>query len=292
MTSEEAMRRLFAKSIYHPLHFYISGAMVSYSLSPAMHGAAYKVCGMPHDYRINQTSSIDAFLRLTNDPNFGGSATNQPLRMDAVTHLSAISYHAHAIGSVNTVIPLRAMPSSTPQVLALQGTQPRRSGQCVALYGDNTDWTGIMTSIRRNASPRNAVQPSRTTGLIIGAGGMARSAIYALIRLGCRQIFIFNRTLANAVAVADHFNAWAKPLGYDTPVVKVLHSRDEPWPADLRQPTLIVSCLPAHSVENQPVPSFEMPEHWLQSPTGGVVMEVIKPRAEFLVLFRSSIIPR
>ncbi|KFZ04820.1 hypothetical protein V501_08946 [Pseudogymnoascus sp. VKM F-4519 (FW-2642)] len=273
LTSEEALRRLFHKSIFQPLHFYISGAMVSYSLSPAMHGAAYKVCGMPHDYSINQTSSVEDFLRLANEPNFGGSATNQPLRMDIVPHLSAVSYHAHAIGSVNTVVPLRALPSST-QSLALQATEPKRSGQCVALYGDNTDWIGIMTSIRRNGSPRNAVQPSKTTGLIIGAGGMARSAIYALIRLGCRRIFIFNRTLANAIAVADHFNAWAGQLRFDLPVVTVLPSRDEPWPAGLRPPTLIVSCLPAHSVENQPVPSFEMPEQWLQSPTGGVVMEL------------------
>ncbi|ELR01787.1 hypothetical protein GMDG_00887 [Pseudogymnoascus destructans 20631-21] len=284
LTSEEALRKLFDKSIFQHLHFYISGAMVSYSLSPAMHGAAYKVCGMPHDYTINQTSSVEAFLRLANEPNFGGSATIQPLRMDIVPHLSAVSYHAHAIGSVNTVVPLRTLPSSSGQSLAQQATEPKRSGPCVALYGDNTDWIGIMTSIRRNGSPRNAVQPSKTTGLIIGAGGMARSAIYALIRLGCRKIFIFNRTVANAIAVADHFNTWAGQLRFDLPVVSVLRSRDEPWPAGLRPPTLIVSCLPVHSVENQPVPSFEMPEQWLQSPTGGVIMELAYRHTETLLV--------
>jgi shikimate 5-dehydrogenase len=250
--------------------------MVSYSLSPAMHGAAYKVCGMHHTYRINQTSSIDDLLRLIHDPAFGGSAINQPFRIQILPHLSTLSYHARAIGAVNTIVPLRAVPDGTPHFLLTQAAERKRAGPTRGLYGDNTDWLGIMTSIRRNASPRNAVQPSKTTGLVIGAGGMARSAIYALIRLGCRKIFIYNRTVANAEAVATHFNAWAAPLASNGPVVNVLRSRDDPWPAGLRHPTLVVCCLPAHSVDNLPLPNFEMPEQWLGSPSGGVVMEVCR----------------
>jgi shikimate 5-dehydrogenase/shikimate kinase/3-dehydroquinate dehydratase len=273
-TAEEALRSLFLTSIFDPLHFYITGAMVSYSLSPAMHDAAYKVCGMQHTYRIHQTSSIDDLLRLTQDPAFGGSAINQPFRIQILPHLATLSSHARAIGAVNTIVPLRAVPDQTPQFLVNQAAERKCSGPTMGLYGDNTDWIGIMTSIRRNSSPRNAVQPSRTTGLVIGAGGMARSAIYALIRLGCRKIFIYNRTITNAEAVASHFNAWAAPLSNHGPVVDVLRSRDEAWPTGMRQPTLVVCCLPAHSVDNNPVPNFEMPGQWLRSPSGGVVMEV------------------
>lgn len=274
LSAEELLRSLFTMSVFDPLHFYITGAMVSYSLSPAMHGAAYKVCGMQHDYRIHQTSSVDDLLRLIQDPNFGGSAINQPFRVEIMPHLATLSYHARAIGAVNTIIPLRVLPDNTPQFLVTQAAERKRAGPTLALYGDNTDWIGIMTSIRRHSSPRNAVQPSKTTGLVIGAGGMARSAIYALIRLGCRKIFIHNRTVANAITVANHFNAWAGSLTNNGPILTVLHSGDEPWPAGLRPPTLVVSCLPAHSVENIPVSKFEIPEQWLRSPSGGVVMEV------------------
>lgn len=275
-TAERALSTLFMTSIFDPLNFYISGAIVSYSLSPAMHGAAYRVCGMSHTYSINQTSSIEELLRLTRDPHFGGSAVNQPFRLEVMPYLTTMSYHAHAVGAVNTIIPLRELPDGpvTSQWLVAQAAQRKRAGATTGLYGDNTDWIGIIVSIRRNSSPRNAVQPSRTTGLVIGAGGMARSAIYALIRLGCRKIFIYNRTIAHAEDVAKHFNSWAQPLSSNGPIVNVLTSPNQSWFEGLAMPTIIVSCLPAHSVDNKPLPHFELPEQWLGSPTGGVVMEV------------------
>jgi len=131
-----------------------------------------------------------------------------------------------------------------------------------------------MTCIRRNMSPRNAIQPSKTTGLVIGAGGMARAAVYAMIQLGCRKVFICNRTVENAEAVARHFNSWASGLSSDGEIVRVLRSTSEDWPVGYRQPTMIVSCVPARSVGDHAPANFEMPMQWLGSPTGGVVVEV------------------
>jgi len=133
---------------------------------------------------------------------------------------------------------------------------------------------GIMTCLRRSISPRNAVQPSKTTGLVIGAGGMARAAIYAMILLGCRKIFIYNRTTANAETVAHHFNSWATGSNGNGGIVHVLKSLQDEWPAPFRPPTMIVSCVPARSVGSQPPANFEMPLQWLGSPMGGVVIEV------------------
>ncbi len=146
----------------------------------------------------------------------------------------------------------------------------------------------MLACLRRAISPRNYVQPSKTTGLVIGAGGMARAAIYALIRLGCRNIFIYNRTLETAQKVADHFNDWAISQGIaaSTPgdgqspstlsqtFCHVLPSLSEAWPSNYSPPTMIVSCVPATSVDGKPQADFEMPLQWLRSPTGGVVVEV------------------
>jgi len=274
ITSQEAMQALFQTSVYDPLHFYIIGMTMAYSPSPMMHNAAYRVRGMHHDFQIREASSLDDLHHLSKDPHFGGAAIGQPFKVAIMSHLHAQSHHSRAIGAINTILPLRALPDGSPQYLLNQANLRNCAGPVCAWYGDNTDWIGISTCLRRNLSPRNAVQPSKTTGLVIGAGGMARAAIYAMIQLGCRKIFIFNRTVENAENVAHHFNTWAGALSDTGSVVSVLRSSDEPWPAEYNSPTMMVSCVPAQRVGSQPAADFEMPVQWLGSPSGGVVLEV------------------
>lgn len=278
-TAAEAMQALYQRSILDPLHFLHLGASVFYSLSPAMHTAAYQVCGMNNDFRSLQVSSLEDIHRLCQDFNFGGAAITQPFKVQILSRIAAKSYHARAIGAVNTLLPLRTSPGSTPldgstQSLLHQANRRSEAGPVSAYYGDNTDFIGILTCLRRNMSPRNVVQPSKTTGLVIGAGGMARAAIYAMIQLGCRKIFVYNRTVENARKVASHFNSWASGLSNDGEVVRVLRSPQTLWPSEFRYPTMIVSCVPARSVGGHPPANFEMPSQWLGSTTGGVVVEL------------------
>ena len=278
-TAAEAMQALYQSSVLDPLHFLHLGASVFYSLSPAMHTAAYQVCGMSNDFHSVQVSSLEDIHRLCQDYSFGGAAITQPFKVQILSRIAAKSYHAKAIGAVNTLLPLRTSTGNTPldgstQSLLRQANRRSRAGPVSAYYGDNTDFIGIMTCLRRNMSPRNVVQPSKTTGLVIGAGGMARAAIYAMIQLGCRKIFVYNRTLENAEKVAIHFNSWASGLSSDGEVVRVLEALGTSWPADFRYPTMVVSCVPARSVGGCPPSNFEMPQQWLGSTTGGVVVEV------------------
>ncbi|TVY82370.1 Quinate repressor protein [Lachnellula suecica] len=278
-TASEAMQSLYQSRVLDPLHFYHLGASVFYSLSPAMHTAAYQVCGMSNDFQSLQVSSLEDIHRLCQDTNFGGAAITQPFKVQVLSRIATKSYHAKAIGAANTLLPLRMMPNYSSldgsiQSLLRQANQRGKSGPIVAYYGDNTDFLGILTCLRRNISPRNVVQPSKTTGLVIGAGGMARAAIYAMIQLGCRKIFMYNRTVEHSQDVARHFNSWASGLSSDGEIVKVLKATTEEWPAGYRQPTIIISCVPARSVAGQPPSNFEMPTQWLGSPTGGVVIEL------------------
>jgi 3-dehydroquinate dehydratase type I len=300
ITSRDAVQALFQSFVLDPLHFYILGANVSYSLSPAMHNAAYHYLGMNHDYRTQNMSSLSELDALSQDPHFGGASIVQPWKVIIVDQLASKSRHAEAIGAVNTLLPLRAQADGTIFSLQHQASQRNRAGRVAAWYGDNTDWIGIMVCLNRNLSPRNVIRPLKTTGLVIGAGGMARAAIYAMLRLGCRKIFVHNRTVGNAHMVAQHFNSWASSSsntnGGGQPgeqVVSVLHSRHDPWPANFAQPTLIVSCVPTHSINNQPPANFEMPEQWLQSPSGGVVLDMaynplITPLLKQMGKFRQS----
>lgn len=278
-TAAEAMEGLFKTSVLNPLHFYHLGVSVFYSLSPAMHSAAYRACGMSNDFQSLQVFSLEDIHRLCQGSNFGGAAITQPFKVDILSMVSSISTHAKAIGAVNTLLPLRILPdkklpNGSTESLLRQANRRNISGKVCGYYGDNTDFIGILNCLRRNITPRNVVQPSKTTGLVIGAGGMARAAIYAMIQLGCRKIFLYNRTLENAEKVASHFNSWAAGLSSDGQLVRVLSSNQLPWPSNFKFPTVIISCVPSISVGGEAPANFEMPLQWLGSPTGGVVVDV------------------
>ncbi|PGG98639.1 hypothetical protein AJ79_08794 [Helicocarpus griseus UAMH5409] len=273
ITAHEARQALFSSFALDPMRFYVFGAHVNYSLSPAMHNAAYKACGMPHIYKIHQSSSITALKELVEDPHFGGSSLALPYKAEVIPLLDSMSSHAQAIGAVNTILPIRIVSPDgaiTPET-ALQHERSR-AGPVKALYGDNTDWVGIRNCIHRGLSPANAVQPW-STALVIGAGGMARAAIYGIIQTGVQNIFIYNRTPARARSLADHYNR--QNLGGTGKVtVHVIESLSDPWPPNYKQPTIVVSGIPQHNINGQPAPKFELPEQWIRSPTGGVVIEL------------------
>ncbi|KAL4943963.1 hypothetical protein BDV06DRAFT_220733 [Aspergillus oleicola] len=271
--ARDAVQALFQSYVLDPLQFYILGGSVAYSLSPAMYNAAFRHCGMDHTYSIPEKPTLAALDRLGRDPNFGGASVVQPWRVEVFQKLAAKSRHAEAIGAINTIMPLRGQQDGIMYPLQEQASRRHLAGPVLGWYGENTDWVGIMTCLNRNLSPRNAISPSKTTALVIGAGGMARAAIYAMLRLGCRKIYIYNRTLSRAESVARHFNSWAASQVGSPEVVCVIRSLQDEWPSGVCPPCMVASCVPADPSRDEPPANFEMPTQWLGSPTGGVVLE-------------------
>ncbi|OIW32491.1 hypothetical protein CONLIGDRAFT_630174 [Coniochaeta ligniaria NRRL 30616] len=286
-TYPSVFNTLFRSFILDPLQFYVVGANVSYSLSPTMHHAAYDFSGMPHTYQPATCTTIEELNAICTEPSFGGANLTAPFKVAIMPHLKIKSHHASVIGAVNVVLPLRG----SKNFILDHANSRNKAGPAAEFYGDNTDWRAIHTCLQRAVSPRNSVQPSRTTALVVGAGGMARAAIYALVQLGCRNIFIYNRTVANAVDVASHFNEWASGQGITAgetngsaahggggggghQLCRVISSTAQPWPEKYAPPTMVISCVPATSADGSPPADFEMPLQWLRSPTGGVVVEV------------------
>jgi shikimate 5-dehydrogenase/shikimate kinase len=284
VTAREVTQALYASFIFDPMQVYIIGASLGYSVSPAMHNAAYETCGMPHRFHRVQSSTLNSLKELVRESNFGGSIVIQPYKVEVISLTDSLSQHARAIGAVNTLIPVRNLKTTNGNPSELELFQERnQSGPVQALYGDNTEWIGIRSCVRRGLSPANAVRPT-TSGLIIGAGGMARAAVYALLQLGVKNIVIFNRTIDKAEKLVAHFVRLASATSPSGPTsiklqrpdlhFHILRTRKDAWPESYRQPTIILSCIPADPIDGGPAAQFTLPPAWMHSPTGGVVMEI------------------
>jgi len=273
VTACEALAGLFASFTLDPLHFFVFGANVSSSLSPAMHNNAYRAVGLPHDYTPVNIDSWEDISNRAQASDFGGASIAQPWKVRIVEKLSQLSEHARAIGAINTLIPLRGEREYLKDI-GDQAAYRNRGGFVFGFYGDNSDWLSIQTTLNKNLSPRNVIH-GKTCALIVGAGGMARAACYALLQLGCRNICIYNRTISNAKILADHFMSWCATQNFATPAqIKVIGSTTETWPQDFNQPTVIISCVTQERLPGEEhVADFTVPEQWLGSGTGGTAVE-------------------
>ncbi|KAJ5175850.1 uncharacterized protein N7482_001727 [Penicillium canariense] len=239
--------------------FTIFGQSVKYSLSAAMHNTAYTACGLPHVYNILQSETLSDVHQLLMDENHGGVTVSLPYKSAILSLLDEVSSDAKDINAVNTVV------LEHKQLLSGERVTIRR--------GYNTDYIGIRDCIDKHLSPANAVREG-ATALIIGAGGMARAAIYACYELGVRRMCIYNRTVENARKLATYYHQWAQSKSGLNLRLDVLCSTADPWPSDCRLPTIITSCIPPNELGSERPIDMILSEQWLGSRTGGVFLEV------------------
>ena len=157
--------------------FLIFGRPVGGSRSPALHNAAFALTGLPHTYGRHDSPTITSEIRdLIRKADFGGGSVTIPLKQEMVKEMDAISEDVRIIGAMNTIVP-SPRPSDKP------GTGPW-------LVGHNTDWQGIANSL----AATGATGPG--AGCVIGNGGTARAAAYALMKLNFKPIWLLGRNAA------------------------------------------------------------------------------------------------
>jgi len=149
------------------------GVDVLRSVSPAIHNRAFAVRGIDAVYVPLQAESMAAFTRALPSLGLSGFSVTRPYKPDALRGLASCEPEAARAGSVNTVVV--------------------RDG---ALHGSSTDGDGVLVPLRRRVD----VAGSRVA--IVGAGGAARAAAFALERAGARVTVLARRTEQAAEAAA------------------------------------------------------------------------------------------
>ena len=142
-----------------------------------MHNAAFEALGLVWQYDLlpvppGQLGTALADLRAGE---FRGANVTVPHKSAVMAFLDEIDDAARTIGAVNTI--------------TVQGKRWR---------GHNTDAAGFVRALREAG-----LEPAGRRALLLGAGGAARAAAYALAQAGC-AVAIHNRTTNRAAKLVHH----------------------------------------------------------------------------------------
>jgi pentafunctional AROM polypeptide len=170
-----------------PKTFYLFGKPISASRSPALHNTLFRQSGLPHDYTLFETDRAEDVAKVIRAPDFGGASVTIPLKLDIIPLLDDITDAGKIIGAVNTIVPTSREP-----------------GMPTRLIGENTDWLGMTHSLI-SASYSTISSGAPGSALVIGAGGTARAAIYALQSLAHSPIYVVSRTPSKLSAMISTF---------------------------------------------------------------------------------------
>jgi shikimate dehydrogenase len=148
----------------------VIGHPVAHSRSPAMQGAALAELGLAGEWAYEAVDlapdELEPAVRAMPADGFAGANVTVPHKGAALALADSLSETAREIGAANTL--------------------SFASGE---IHADNTDARGLLDALP--GSPRSK------RALVLGAGGAARAAVWALAREGA-DVAVWNRTALRA----------------------------------------------------------------------------------------------
>ena len=162
--------------------FGIIGKPLSHSLSPLLHNFWFKKYNVSANYSLLEITpdEIEQTIKRIRKKELQGINVTVPFKQAVIPFLDLLVGDAKETLSVNTVM------------LNEEGK----------IVGDNTDVYGFEQGFISKLKNQNLEQ---SKVLILGAGGVTSSVIYALSKKGIKQIFVSNRTLKKAEEIKKRF---------------------------------------------------------------------------------------
>src|SRR5271167_4076964 len=160
----------------------VLGWPVAHSRSPAIHNAAFAWLGMD-DWRYQRLPVAPSLFaettRSLGRSGFVGANVTIPHKHAALALADHVEETARSIGAANT---LSFAPDGT-------------------ITAENTDAPGLIAALGRS--------PQGLRALVLGAGGSARAAVWALREAGASEVSVWNRTAERAAALASELGVRA-----------------------------------------------------------------------------------
>ena len=162
----------------------VLGWPVAHSRSPAMHNAALAFLGMD-DWSYQRLPVPPALFEETTralaQSGFRGANVTIPHKEAALALADSASASAEEIGAANTLT----------------------FGDDGSVAAENTDAPGLLAAL--------GLSPRGMSAQILGAGGSARAAAWALREAGAREVKVWNRTPERADALARELRVQPVP---------------------------------------------------------------------------------
>tara|TARA_B100000963_G_scaffold291900_1_gene262058 strand:+ start:4580 stop:5362 length:783 start_codon:yes stop_codon:yes gene_type:complete len=160
--------------------YFVIGNPISHSLSPELHNFWIKKnkINAVYEKKKLEESDLKGFIDNLRSEKIHGINVTVPFKNKVIKYLDKLSLEVETTDSVNTIY---------------------KSGN--EIIGHNTDVAGFELGLRH--SKINVLHKSV---LILGAGGVVPSIIYSLLSMGCKKIFLSNRTIEKAENIKKKFD--------------------------------------------------------------------------------------
>jgi shikimate dehydrogenase len=219
--------------------FLLVGWPLGHSLSPLIHAAALEAASLQGGYRLypvaplpTGANALSAVIEQMRRRDLHGVNLTIPHKQSVIPLLDGLTAVAKAVGAVNLIY--------------------LEEGR---LIGDNSDVPAFLLDLQRTLGLTEQIERS---ALILGAGGAARAAVYALLQAGWHVVIASRKLDAGQQIVGDLWQSkinssqrlTAQPLEPDalgnmaacnlvvnaTPVGMFPQVQENPWPVGLPFP--------------------------------------------------------
>jgi shikimate dehydrogenase len=195
----------------------VLGKPVEHSLSPVLHGAAYRALGLTgwtYDRVEMDAEGLPEFVSRLG-PEWAGLSVTMPGKRAALGFATGVTPRAAAVGAANTLV-------------------RKESGW----FADCTDVDGVIGALRAAGGYTPA---AGDTGVVLGAGGTAAATVVALATMGLRAVRLVVREPARATETIEA----AEKAGL---TVEVLRWSEVDFAEQAAASAVVVSTVPSGAV--------------------------------------------